>query len=39
MVTVDLYDQSFRGAREVGKVRADGMLAAEFDAFHAMRTD
>jgi hypothetical protein len=37
MVTVDLDDQSLRGAREVGEVWANRMLAAELDAFHSMR--
>ena len=39
MVAVDLNDQPFRWASEVGEVRANGMLAAELNAFHAVRTD
>jgi len=37
MIAVDLDDQSFRGAGKVGEVRANWMLAAELDAFHAVR--
>jgi hypothetical protein len=39
MIAVDLDDQSFRGAREVSEVRANRMLAAELNAFHAMSPD
>jgi hypothetical protein len=39
MIAVDLNDQPFRLAGEVGEVRSDRMLTTEFDAFHSMRTD
>jgi hypothetical protein len=39
VVAVDLDDQSFRSAREVGKIRSDRMLATELEAFHPVSTD
>jgi hypothetical protein len=39
VIAINLDDQSFRGTREVGKIRANRMLAAELDAFHPMSPD
>src|SRR5262245_42771095 len=38
-ISIDLDDQAFRYASEVGEVRSDRMLAAELDAFHSVSAD
>jgi hypothetical protein len=39
VIAINLDDQSFRGTREVGKIRANRMLSAELGALHSVRAD